>query len=266
VSSAGREGTRAARQRAVERVVAVLRERFADPLSLGDMADIAISSPFHFNRIFRQVTGVPPGRFLSAVRLQAAKQLLLTTRRSVTDICFAVGYNSLGTFTTHFTMLVGASPKRFRKMHGGPVDVELPRRLMERQQRAPIAAGALLIGDVSAVDGFIGPVMVGVFRTPIPRGRPVACSMVQAPGRYRMHGLPDGSHYVLGVALDTTSDALGATRLTGELLRRGRAGPINVRSGFAAGPSDVVLREPKVTDPPILIALDVLMTSHAENC
>ncbi len=64
---------------AVERVIAVMRERVDDTLPLHAMAEISHLSPYHFARVFRQVTGIPPGEFLSALRLERAKELLLTT-------------------------------------------------------------------------------------------------------------------------------------------------------------------------------------------
>ena len=84
---------------AVERVLATMRERLDEDLTLHDMADVAHLSPYHFTRVFRHVTGIPPCEFLTALRLQEAKRLLLTTGLSVTDVCFEVGYSSLGTFT-----------------------------------------------------------------------------------------------------------------------------------------------------------------------
>ncbi len=99
---------------AVERVIAVMRERVDHALPLHAMAEIAHLSPYHFARVFRQVTGIPPGEFLGALRLERAKVLLLATDLSVAEICFEVGYNSLGTFTTRFRRLVGLSPGRMR--------------------------------------------------------------------------------------------------------------------------------------------------------
>jgi transcriptional regulator GlxA family with amidase domain len=92
---------------AAERVVREMRQRLGDSLTLDEMAEIAMMSPYHFNRVFRRLTGIPPSQFLGALRLEAAKRLLLTSERSVTEICFEVGYNSLGTFTTRFNQLVG---------------------------------------------------------------------------------------------------------------------------------------------------------------
>src|SRR6476660_4196704 len=97
---------------AVEQVVRWMREHLDQEISMEEMAEGAGVSPFHFLRTFRRFTGVTPALFLSALRLEEAKRLLLTTERSVTDICFDVGYSSVGTFTTRFTQLVGLSPAR----------------------------------------------------------------------------------------------------------------------------------------------------------
>ena len=115
-NSACREDTLAAHRRAVERVITTARERLCEPLSLRDISRVAYISTFHFNRVFHQITGLPPAKFISAMRLDEAKRLLLTTQLSVTDICYEVGYNSLGTFTRRFTELVGLGPRQFRRL------------------------------------------------------------------------------------------------------------------------------------------------------
>ena len=112
----GFSGTGASHLEAVERVIAAMRERVDNTLPLHAMAEIAHLSPYHFARTFRQVTGIPPGEFLGNLRLQRAKELLLTTDLSASEVCFEVGYASLGTFTTRFTQLVGVSPGRMRRL------------------------------------------------------------------------------------------------------------------------------------------------------
>ena len=92
---------------AVERVIATMWDRYHEPLSLADMADTAIFSRFYFSRVFRSVTGTSPGRFLTAIRLYKAKNLLLQTSASVTEVSYLVGYNSPGTFSSRFTRSVG---------------------------------------------------------------------------------------------------------------------------------------------------------------
>jgi AraC family transcriptional regulator len=97
-----------------------MHERIDRPFALDEMARIAYLSPFYFNRVFRQLTGLPPRRFHTALRIAAAKRLLLTTDLSVTEVCLEVGYQSLGTFTTHFHELVGVSPRELRRLASDP--------------------------------------------------------------------------------------------------------------------------------------------------
>src|SRR6476646_7061234 len=78
--------------RAVERVILALNGQLSEPWSLQAMAEVAQFSPCYFNRIFRRVTSIPPGKFLAALRMASAKDLLLSTDLSVTDACFEVGY------------------------------------------------------------------------------------------------------------------------------------------------------------------------------
>src|SRR6185369_1429343 len=113
-SSACREDTVASHRRAVERVITSARERLCEPISLRDMSRVAYLTTFHFNRVFHQITGLPPAKFISAMRLDEAKRLLLNTNLSITDISFEVGYNSLSTFTRRFTQRVGLGPREFR--------------------------------------------------------------------------------------------------------------------------------------------------------
>src|SRR5436853_2809282 len=100
---------------AVERVIQTMHIHLHEVLTLEDLASVACLSPSHFHRVFRRVIGIPPGEFLSALRFQMARCLLLTTSLSVTDICFEVGYTSLGSFTSRFTQLVGLSPRLLRQ-------------------------------------------------------------------------------------------------------------------------------------------------------
>src|SRR6187397_1633153 len=109
-----REDTLASHRRAVERVITTARDRLCEPISLRDMSRVAYLSEFHFNRVFHEITGLPPAKFISAMRLDEAKRLLLNTHLNITDICFEVGYNSLSTFTRRFTQRVGLGPREFR--------------------------------------------------------------------------------------------------------------------------------------------------------
>src|SRR6266852_6143410 len=112
---ATRHVTLAAHTQAIEHAIQAMHTHLHELLTLEDLASVACLSPYHFNRVFHRLTGIPPGEFLSALRFQAARRLLLTTPLSVTDICFEVGYTSTGSFTSRFTQLVGLSPRLLRQ-------------------------------------------------------------------------------------------------------------------------------------------------------
>ena len=88
--------------------------RYAEPLGIDDLARAAGLSRAHFSREFRRVFGESPHGYLLTRRLERAAALLRTTDRSVADICFSVGLQSVGSFTTSFTRTFGASPTAYR--------------------------------------------------------------------------------------------------------------------------------------------------------
>ena len=88
---------------------------FAEPLCIPRLARIAEVSPAHFIRTFRATFGETPHGYLRRRRVERAMFLLRSTARSVTDICFDVGFNSLGTFSRTFQDVVGEPPSAFRK-------------------------------------------------------------------------------------------------------------------------------------------------------
>jgi len=89
--------------------------RYAEPLSVDDMASAAGLSRAHFSREFRRAFGEPPHAYLLTRRLERAAALLRGTDRSVADICLSVGLQSLGSFTTSFTRTFGVSPTAYRE-------------------------------------------------------------------------------------------------------------------------------------------------------
>ena len=88
--------------------------RYAEPLTVADLAREAGLSPAHFSREFRRTFGEPPHRYLLTRRLERAAALLRTTDRPVTEICHAVGLASLGSFTTSFRRVHGTTPTEYR--------------------------------------------------------------------------------------------------------------------------------------------------------
>jgi AraC-like DNA-binding protein len=91
--------------------------QFADPLDIPALARIAHVSEAHFIRTFRTTFGETPHRYLQRRRVERAMALLCSTDRSITDICMAVGFSSLGTFSRTFRAIVGESPKEYCAAH-----------------------------------------------------------------------------------------------------------------------------------------------------
>jgi AraC-like DNA-binding protein len=88
--------------------------RFNEPLDVADLARAAGLSPSHFSRQFRRTFGESPHVYLITRRLERAASLLRTTDRSVADICFLVGMQSVGSFTTSFRRMFGMTPTDYR--------------------------------------------------------------------------------------------------------------------------------------------------------
>ncbi len=88
---------------------------YAEPLDVPTLARIAHVSEAHFIRTFRATFGETPHRYLQRRRVERAMFLLRSTDRSVTDICMAVGFSSLGTFSRVFRDVVGESPSAHRR-------------------------------------------------------------------------------------------------------------------------------------------------------
>jgi AraC family transcriptional regulator len=251
-----RDSTLASRRRAVERVILQMRERLDAPLSLKEMAGIAFISPYHFNRVFHQITGLPPTKFLYAMRLEAAKRLLVMTDESVTDICFEVGYNSLGTFIRRFGELSGVSPRRFRLMAQSSLESML-KGFEDVASPAPKPAMHRLTGQIDAPADFNGLIFVGLFETPIPEKKPVAGTVISQPGSYSIAPVPDGHFYLLAAGLAWSQDP--KEYFLYESTLRGGGQGIRICCGEVTGSTNLSLRPPAPFDPPILLALPLLL-------
>jgi len=88
--------------------------RFAEPITVAEMARAAGLSPAHFSREFNRTFGETPHRYLLTRRLERAAALLRTTDRRVADVCFLVGLGSVGSFTTSFRRMFAMTPTQYR--------------------------------------------------------------------------------------------------------------------------------------------------------
>ena len=90
---------------------------YAQPLSLNEIAGVAGLSKYHFLRLFRATYGITPMEYLSQRRIERAQDLLRTTNLTVTEVCFTVGFSSLGSFSSRFRRLVGESASGFQRRY-----------------------------------------------------------------------------------------------------------------------------------------------------
>jgi AraC-like DNA-binding protein len=241
-------------EEAVERVIKTIHSNLGEPLTIDDMARAALFSKFHFSRLFQRVTGVSPGRFLSAVRLAEAKKLLVSSSLNVAEISLRVGYTSVGTFSTRFTRSVGLSPTSFRRL-GGHV-THIP-------QGGPASAGASVRGRVSHRSGDFTGVFLGLFPDRIPEGRPVRCTILDGPGSFRLDHVPEGTWHLLSQSVGVSRDEAVTGVFDGEdQLSVGSYGPITVRRGEVVRGANLRLHPVRSLDPPVLLALlDVRRTA-----
>ncbi len=96
---------------------------YASPIGLDELARVAGVSKYHFARSFEAAYGLTPIRYLTRRRVERAQDLLRHANLTVTEICFLVGFSSLGSFSSLFNRLVGESPTAYRDRwaaRGGP--------------------------------------------------------------------------------------------------------------------------------------------------
>lgn len=243
---------------AVERAIQAMHIHIQEPLTIDDLAAAAYLSPFHFHRVFRRLIGIPPGEFLSALRLQTARCLLLTTHMSVTDICFSVGYTSTGSFTSRFTQLVGLSPRLLRRraasfepLSGKPMPGDLAAMAYLPKKRT-------LTGLIRSSGPFRGTIYVGLFPGPIPQGVPVHCTRLSSPGRYVLSDLVDGTYYLRAAAFPAATDLRACLLSDEKILLGNNLRPLIVHHGQISGDPDLLLHPPRLTDPPLVMGLPLI--------
>jgi AraC-like DNA-binding protein len=126
---------------------------YAEPVDLDELAAEARLSKYHFLRLFRATYGVTPLDYVSKRRIERAQDLLRSSNLTVTEVCHAVGYSSLGSFSTRFRELVGETPSEFQRRWAATGAPRIPgcfvfmwglaeKRGSASQEKPPGAAGS----------------------------------------------------------------------------------------------------------------------------
>lgn len=130
---------------------------YSQPLDVRAVAAVAHVSEAHFIRTFRDVFGETPHRYLRRRRVERSMFLLRETDRSVTDVCFDVGFSSLGTFSRTFREIVGEAPTVYRRGHG---PIVAPNCVQLAAMRPPIATSQMShssgSGEAAAAAALVG--------------------------------------------------------------------------------------------------------------
>lgn len=241
-------------------VITTMRAQSNHAFSLDDLAEMAYLSRFHFNRVFATVAGIPPIEFMTALRFDRAKELLISTDLSVTEVCFEVGFSSLGTFSTRFTQLVGLSPAEYRRV---PELIDQGIRIVHPRltEKPGTFSNAAVHGEIRGLDETSGCIYIGLFPTRFARGRPITGQLLEGTNEFFFPNLPNGTFTLLAAIMPAGEGLFEHLRID----RRVRVGsgeqPIVINTGNEQVSCDVVIRPSRLIDPPILACLPGLVVT-----
>ncbi|WP_029192807.1 helix-turn-helix transcriptional regulator [Paenibacillus harenae] len=246
----------------IDEVIAYIHRQIYEPHLLAGLAGYAGYSPYHFARIFKERIGLSPLYYVSSLRLQKAKELLLHTNLSIRDIGMEIGQQSLGTFTSRFTERVGVTPSQFRH---STLQADNHLRSLQmlddwQTQRTIFTEHAAVRGTVHAAAPFEGVILLGLFARPIPEGLPLYGTLLSALGDFCFTDVKPGTYYLMATSVSWGMQAVDVL-LPHNTLRTRSKEPIVVEPYAAVPHQTVTLYPPRLDDPPILISLPLLMNN-----
>lgn len=244
----------------IDEVIAYIHRHLDEPLPLSRLAGHVAYSTYHFSRIFKERIGLSPLYYVSSLRLQKAKELLLHTNWSIRDIGLEIGQQSLGTFTTRFTEKVGVTPLAFRNSaFKAESHISSLQKLTELQPSRLVSnPHAKIEGTVCSEIPFQGFVLIGLFAKPIPEGLPLYGTILTSLGDFCFTGVKPGIYYLMATSVSWGTRPMDIL-LPHSTLRTRSKEPIVVGSASPVPYQQVKLYAPRLDDPPILISLPLLV-------
>ncbi len=243
----------------IEKSIKLMRNNLAECVRLEDLAKTACISPSRFSHLFKIYTGTSPCSFLSAVRIEKAKELVLKTKKPIIDICYEVGFSSVGTFTSEFTEQVGLSPTKLRCFEKLGIVTLLENAIkLYCHINSALPHKGHIAGLIEGSEE--RTTFVGLFHSPIPKGIPLSGSLCTTDGKFSVPYKPTRSCHLLAAAFTKPTQPLElllpcheSTRVVSEPIDwpEYRDGDTTLRT--------LRLRAIEPTDPPILIALPSLI-------
>lgn len=260
----------------IQQSIAYIHDHLYEPLTLAELAKQAAYSPYHFTRIFKEQIGLSPQYYISSLRLQRAKDLLLETRLTIRDISLEIGQQSLGTFTTRFTNKVGMTPSEFRhasEQAGYTLQSlqDLSDWGVSEAYPASLLAQQGLRGSQGSIEGeiisdipFRGVILIGLFAKPIPEGMPLYGTLLSSPGTFCFPHVKPGAYYLMATSVAWSSSTVEML-LPHSTLRSWAREALVVKPGSKVPYQQIKLQPPRLDDPPILISLPVLMNHYVNR-
>ena len=243
----------------INEAILYIQENIHQSISLDEIANHVAYSPYHFSRLFKKQTGISPLYYVSSLRIQKAKEMLLKTNLTVRDIGLEIGQQSLGTFTTRFTERVGQSPAQFRNsIVEADHQLEALKILSAWNPVRTEKHVHVVKGTVQAEVPFHGVIFIGLFQKSIPEGLPVYGTVLSSLGDYSFTNVKPGKYYLMTTAISWETKATDIL-LPHTTLRARSIDPIIVQNGTPLYQQNITLRGRRIDDPPILISLPILM-------
>lgn len=230
-------------------VVAAMRAEATDGMSTLDAADHAGYSPYHFNRLFSASMRMSPGQYLTGMRIDAAKRLLLADADPVIDVATAVGFDSLSSFSRRFQAMVGIPPAAFRRLADTVAETTLrPFRLGDPRQATVLVRPWLPPGREPSTAVSL---WIGWYPRPAPIGLP-AGGVLATSDEEIMLSLSPASPWLLSFAVPSHAGAADQLVPTRPLVARH---PLPI---VASATVDLYYQYASDVDLPLLTALPSL--------
>lgn len=245
------------RAQAVAKVIGEMKKLTNSCVVLDEWAEFVSLNKYELTAAFKKLTGIPPMAFHNAEKLEIAKRLLVFEQTSVTEACFELGFESVGSFVSKFTNCVGVSPGGYARVMGSTGFAGILVGALQKSKRARNAGSGIRVRLESPVSQRASSLIAAVFPRPFPSGYPAEWRFI--PPFCRVTTIDSG---LTGYCLAASFPVL--PRLT-ELVNF-QPGLIG-RQALEITDVDVriELRTPTIFDPPITLAVPALFCRYASH-
>lgn len=244
---------------AAEQAILYMKSHLEEEITSEQLAAHVGYSPYHFTRIFKNVTGISPRHYLSALRMESGKSALLQEPSRLVKVLLSIGFRSAGSFNTRFKQQVGVPPRAFRV--GSQALAAYMNQFKDRELSLPAPgkeAAPQITCRIEAPASFRGLIFIGLFPRPIPDRRPVAGTALAGGKRTcAFSDVPPGTYYALAAGIPWSLRPKDYFVLD-RAIRGKYPSAIEVNDRTALGIA-IQLRDPLPCDPPIVVSLPQLL-------